>query len=59
MSADSTRLTTAPSCHFQTSAHAAFPAPSISDFYFKPIFTIASVQFTKPGVLIVLARSWW
>src|SRR5580704_6270614 len=47
-------LTTASSCHFQTSAHCAFPAPSISDFYFKPIFTIAGVQITKPEVLIVL-----
>jgi F-type H+-transporting ATPase subunit a len=58
-------LTTASSCHFQTAAHCPFPAPSISDFYFKPLFTIGSVQITKPVVLalfsalLVVAFFWY
>jgi F-type H+-transporting ATPase subunit a len=32
-----------------------YPAPSISNFYFKPIFTIGSFQFTKPILLMVLS----
>jgi len=48
-------LTIASSCHFQTAAHCGFPAPSISDFYFKPIFTVAGIGITKPEVLIVLS----
>jgi F-type H+-transporting ATPase subunit a len=32
-----------------------YPAPSIDNFYFKPIFTIGSVHITKPMVLAVIA----
>jgi F-type H+-transporting ATPase subunit a len=32
-----------------------YPAPSISDFYFKPIFTIGGIQITKPILLAVVA----
>ncbi|HUJ04534.1 MAG TPA: F0F1 ATP synthase subunit A [Streptosporangiaceae bacterium] len=33
----------------------AYPAPSISYFYFKPIFTVGTVQITKPMVLAVIS----
>jgi F-type H+-transporting ATPase subunit a len=46
-------MTTASGCHIFSGC--GYPAPSISDFYFKPIFTIAGVQITKPTVLAVLA----
>jgi F-type H+-transporting ATPase subunit a len=32
-----------------------YPAPSIENFYFKPIFTIGSFQFTKPLLIVVLS----
>ena len=32
-----------------------FRAPSIADFYFKPLFTIGPVSITKPIVLAVIA----
>jgi len=32
-----------------------YQAPSISDFYFKPLFTIAGFQFTKPILIMVLS----
>ena len=32
-----------------------YPAPSITNFYFKPIFTIGSFQFTKPLLIVVLS----
>lgn len=32
-----------------------YPAPSINNFYFKPIFTVGSVAITKPMVLAVVS----
>lgn len=32
-----------------------YPAPSIDNFYFKPIFSVGSVSVTKPMVLAVVA----
>ena len=32
-----------------------FPAPSIQDFYFTPLFKVGSVGFGKPGLLLVLS----
>jgi F-type H+-transporting ATPase subunit a len=46
-------LTTASGCHIFSGC--GYPAPSIADFYFKPIFTVAGIQITKPTVLAVLA----
>ena len=46
-------MTTASGCHLFSGC--GYPAPSISDFYFKPIFTVAGIQITKPIVLAVLA----
>jgi F-type H+-transporting ATPase subunit a len=46
-------VTTASGCHFMSGC--GFPAPSIDDFYFKPIFTIGSIQFTKPILLMLLS----
>jgi len=34
-----------------------YPAPSINDFYFKPIFTVGAVQITKPIVLAVVSAA--
>jgi F-type H+-transporting ATPase subunit a len=46
-------MTTASGCHIFSGC--GYPAPSISDFYFKPIFAVAGIQITKPIVLAVLA----
>jgi F-type H+-transporting ATPase subunit a len=46
-------VTTAGGCHFMSGC--GFPAPSIDNFYFKPIFTIGPVQFTKPILLMLLS----
>jgi F-type H+-transporting ATPase subunit a len=32
-----------------------FPAPSINDFYFTPLFKVGSVAFGKPGLLLLLS----
>ncbi len=32
-----------------------YQAPSISNFYFKPLFTIGGIQFTKPILIMVLS----
>lgn len=32
-----------------------FPAPSIQDFYFTPLFTVHGVGFGKPGLLMLLS----
>lgn len=32
-----------------------YPAPSISDFYFTPLFKVGSVGFGKPGLLLLLS----
>jgi F-type H+-transporting ATPase subunit a len=34
-----------------------YPAPSYSDFLFRPLFTIGSIQFTKPMVLVIVAAA--
>ena len=34
-----------------------FEAPTVSDFYFKPIFTIGPFQFTKPILLALVAAA--
>jgi F-type H+-transporting ATPase subunit a len=53
---------TASSCHLFSGC--GFPAPSINDFYFSPLFKVGSYSFTKPtllmllSVIIVLAFFW-
>jgi F-type H+-transporting ATPase subunit a len=44
--------TVAASCHFGSGC--GYPAPSINDFYFTPLFKIGSVGFGKPGLLYLL-----
>jgi F-type H+-transporting ATPase subunit a len=43
----------------QANAHifsgCGYPAPTIEDFFFKPIFTIGAFQFTKPMMLAIAA----
>ncbi len=34
-----------------------YPAPSLEDFYFKPIFTIGPFQFTKPILIMLLSAA--
>ena len=46
-------MTTASGCHIFSGC--GYPAPSISDFYFRPIFTVGGIAITKPVVLAVLA----
>jgi F-type H+-transporting ATPase subunit a len=52
----------ASNCHLFSGC--GFPAPSIDDFYFSPLFKIGSYSFTKPtllmllSVIIVLAFFW-
>jgi len=48
-------VTTASGCHFMSGC--GFRAPSIDDFFFKPIFTIGSFQFTKPILLMLLSAA--
>jgi F-type H+-transporting ATPase subunit a len=50
-------LTTAGGCHFQSHPSCGYPAPGIEDFYFKPLFTIGSYQFTKPILLMLLSAA--
>ena len=50
---DARVMTTASGCHIFSGC--GYPAPSISDFYFKPIFTIGPFQFTKPILLAIVA----
>jgi F-type H+-transporting ATPase subunit a len=40
-------------CHLFSGC--GYPAPSITDFYFRPIFTIGSFQFTKPMLLAIVS----
>lgn len=42
-------------CHIFTGC--GYPAPSIKDFYFKPIFTIGSFEFTKPILYALVAAA--
>ena len=46
-------LTTASGCHIFSGC--GYPAPSIENFYFKPIFTVGGIAITKPVVLAVLS----
>jgi F-type H+-transporting ATPase subunit a len=46
--------TVAGSCHFMSKSGCGYPAPSINDFFFRPIFSIGHFHFTKP-MLIALA----
>jgi F-type H+-transporting ATPase subunit a len=48
-------LTVASGCHLFSGC--GYPAPSISDFYFRPVFTIGGVQITKPVVLVVVSAA--
>ncbi len=50
-------VTTAGGCHFQSEPSCGFHAPSIANFYFKPLFTIGPIQFTKPILLMVLSAA--
>ena len=43
----------AQSCHLFSGC--GFPAPSIDDFYFNPLFKVGSVGFGKPGLLLLLS----
>jgi F-type H+-transporting ATPase subunit a len=40
-------------CHIFSGC--GYPAPSINDFYFKPIFIIGAFQFTKPMLLAIVS----
>jgi len=42
-------------CHIFSGC--GYPAPSIDNFYFKPIFTIGSFQFTKPMLLAIVSSA--
>jgi F-type H+-transporting ATPase subunit a len=48
-------VTAASGCHFMSGC--GYPAPSIDNFYFKPIFTIGAFQFTKPILLMLLSAA--
>ena len=59
---DGRALTTASGCHLFSGC--GYPAPSITNFYFKPLFSIGSFHFTKPMALalfcalLVVGFSW-
>jgi len=44
---------TASSCHLFSGC--GFPAPSINDFYFSPLFKVGSYSFSKPTMLMLLS----
>ena len=52
-------ITTAAKCDPDTvhfgSGTCGYPAPSIDNFFFKPIFSIGSFHFTKPELLAIVA----
>jgi F-type H+-transporting ATPase subunit a len=48
-------LTTASGCHIFSGC--GYPAPSYSDFLFKPLFVIDKFQFTKPMLLALVAAA--
>jgi len=50
---DARVITTAGGCHIFSGC--GYPAPSISNFYFRPLFTIGSFEFTKPILLAIVA----
>jgi F-type H+-transporting ATPase subunit a len=39
-------------CHIESGC--GYPAPSIEDFYFRPLFSIGSFHFDKPMLLVLL-----
>jgi F-type H+-transporting ATPase subunit a len=45
-------IPTASGCHIFSGC--GYPAPSVSDFYFKPIFSIGGFHFTKPMLLALV-----
>jgi F-type H+-transporting ATPase subunit a len=50
---DASVLIIPPGCHIFSGC--GYPAPSISDFYFRPVFTVAGIQITKPVLLAILS----
>jgi F-type H+-transporting ATPase subunit a len=48
-----TPAVTASGCHIFSGC--GYPAPSLNDFQFRPVFTVAGVGITKPMLLCVLA----
>ena len=50
-------VTAASGCHFQSKPSCGYPAPSIENFFFKPLFTIGSFQFTKPILIMLLSAA--
>jgi F-type H+-transporting ATPase subunit a len=42
-------------CHLGSGC--GFPAPGLQDFYFKPLFSIGSFQFTKPMLLGIICAA--
>jgi F-type H+-transporting ATPase subunit a len=54
---DLSALTTASGCHFQSHPSCGYPAPTIEDFFFKPIFSVGGFQFTKPILLMLLSAA--
>ena len=54
MSAVLTSLASEGSCHFGGDNGCGFPAPGLNEFEFKPIFTVGSVDFTKPMLLSLI-----
>ena len=40
-------------CHIESGC--GYPAPSIGDFYFRPLFSIGSFHFDKPMLLVLLS----
>ena len=52
MSSALTQLASEADCHLNS---CGFPAPGLHTFDFKPLFTVGSVDFTKPMLLSVIA----
>ena len=44
-------------CHLGTLPHCGFPAPGQQSFDYPPIFSIGSVHFTKPMLLVVICAA--
>ncbi len=55
MVSDAAAVAAAGGCHIFSGC--GYPAPSISDFFFKPIFTIGSFEFTKPILFMLVAAA--
>jgi F-type H+-transporting ATPase subunit a len=50
---DAVAVLPAEGCHLFSGC--GYPAPSINDFYFKPIFSIGALHFTKPMLLAIVS----